>query len=88
MASAYRPWSPSTGPGFYANIVQYDTFQANGQGVAPGQGFNSSMGPNNWPPQPTPAPMTDNGILLEDSLAYFIALETGLGGPADHLIME
>ena len=32
--------------------------------------------------------MTDNGILLEGTLAYFIAKEIGSGGPADHLLME
>ena len=88
MASAYRPWSPSTGPGSYYNTVQFNTFQANGIGVAPGQGYNSNMGPNNFPPQPAPAPASENGILLEDSLTYFIAMETGGGGPAAHLLME
>ena len=66
MTSAYRPWAPSTGPGSYYNTVQYNTFQAKFQGVSPGQGYQSSMGPNNWPAQPAPAPMTDNGIYLVD----------------------
>ena len=88
MTSAYRPWAPSTGPGSYYNTVQYNTFQANQQGVSPGQGYNSNMGPNNFPPQPAPAPQSENGILLETSLTYFIALEASLGGPAAHLIMQ
>ena len=62
MASSYSPWGPSTGPGNYYNTIQYTTFQAAGITVPPGMGFNSNMGPNNWPAQPAPAPMTDDGI--------------------------
>jgi hypothetical protein len=89
MASAYRPWSPSTGPGFFnGNIPQYNTFQANGIGTPNGTGFNSNLGPNNTPNPGPPASPTEAGILLEPSLNEFIALEVGSGGPAFHLQVE
>lgn len=89
MASSYRPWSPSTGPGYYnGNIPQYDTFQQNQVTNPNGIGYASNLGPNNTPnPGPAASP-TENGILLETSWNEFIALETGLGGPAAHLIMQ
>ena len=46
------------------------------------------MGPNNFPPQPAPAPQSENGILLETSLTYFIALEASLGGRTASVTLE
>lgn len=87
MASAYRPWAPSTGPGYInGNIPQYLQFQALGLGVTTGLGYTSNLGPNSTPPQ-VPVP-DENGILLENSVVDFVALEASLGGPAAHLIME
>ena len=78
MASAYRPWAPSTGPGsFNGNIPQYNTFQANGIGTPNGIGYASNLGPNNTPNPGPPAPASDNGILLEPSWNEFIAMESG-----------
>lgn len=89
MSSAYRPWSPSTGPGFYnGNIPQYNTFQALGIGNPPGTGYNSNLGPQTNPDPGPPAPQSDNGILLEPSLNEFIAMEAAQGGPTDHLVVE
>ncbi len=89
MASAYRPWSPSTGPGYMGGIMPaYNGFQAGGIGNPNGTGYNSNMGPNNTPNPGPPAPSTDNGILLEPSLNEFIAMETAQGGPTSHLVVE
>lgn len=89
MASAYRPWSPSTGPGQTIGIMpKFNTFQANGIGNSPGIGYNSNMGPQTNPNPGPPAPASEQGILLEPSLNEFIALETGQGGPAFHLVVE
>lgn len=89
MASAYYRFPPSTGPGtFSANVAPYGTFQANQITTPPGIGYASNLGPNNTPNPGPPAPQTDNGILLEPSWNEFIALETGSGGPTDHLIMQ
>ena len=89
MASAYRPWSPSTGPGYTAGVMPaYGTFQANSIGNPNGIGYASNLGPNNTPNPGPPAPPTDNGILLEPSWNEFVAMETGSGGPADHLVVE
>lgn len=88
MASAYRPWNPSTGPGYYnGNIPQYNTFQANQITTPPGIGYASNLGPNNTPDPGAPA-ADINGILLEPSWNEFIALETSMGGPAFVLIKE
>lgn len=76
MASAYRPWSPSTGPGYTGGIMPgFSGFQAAGIGNPNGTGYNSNMGPNNTPNPGPPAPPTDEGILLEPSLNSFIELE-------------
>lgn len=89
MASAYRPWAPSTGPGYYnGNMPQFSMFQMYGYGIFPGSGYRSNLGPNNTPYPGPPSPPTDMGILLEPSLNEFIALEVGNGGPAAHLILE
>ena len=89
MASVYRPYPPSTGPGNTTFIMpNFSQFQAQNIGILPGIGFNSGLGPNNTPNPGPPAPMTDEGILLENSLNEFIALEAADGGPVFHLIRE
>lgn len=89
MASAYFRFPPSTGPGsFSGNVAQYNTFQANQITTPNGNGYASTLGPNNTPNPGPPAPQTDEGILLEPSWNEFVALETGQGGPAFYLVME
>jgi hypothetical protein len=88
MASAYRPFGPSTGPGSYFNMLPFNNLSTLGFGTDPGYGFTSYLGPNSWPNPGPPAPQTDNGILLEGSWNEFIALELSLGGPTDHLVMQ
>ena len=78
MASSFTPWGPSTGPGSYYNTVQFVTFQANQQGVTPGIGYASNLGPNNTP-DPGPPAADSTGILLENSWNEFIELENGSG---------
>lgn len=76
MASAYRPFSPATGPGNTNYIMPpFNLFQQLNYGVMPGYAFTSSLGPNNTPNPGPPAPATDNGILLEPSWSEFIELE-------------
>ena len=88
MASAFTPWGPSTGPGsFYGFRPGFAQFSSQGFGTGPGYSFTSGLVP--FPPAP-PSPQAADvqGILLEGSWSDFIALETGLGGPASHLIQE
>ena len=77
MASSYSRWGPSTGPGnYYGAVPQFVTFQSLGIGVSPGIGYYSSLGINNTPDPGPPAPASDVGILLANSLNSFIELET------------
>lgn len=89
MASAYYRFPPSTGPGtFSGNVAPYQSFQANRITTPPGNGYASTLGPNTTPDPGPPSDPNVNGILLEPSWNEFIALETGSGGPTDHLVME
>ena len=88
MASAYRPWGPSTGPGSFNGFMpNYNNFQTQQIGVNPGYGYTSTLGPNNTP-NPGPPAADIEGLLLEPSAHEFIALEASLGGPADVLIRQ
>jgi len=75
MSSPYQPYNPSTGPNYNPNVYPYNKFTPPGPGTA----YYANLSPNLTPDPGPPAPQTDNGILLENSLNSFIEKEDNSG---------
>jgi hypothetical protein len=75
MSSPYQPYNPSTGPNRNTSVYPYNRFTPPGPGTA----YYANLSPNLTPDPGPPAPQSDNGILLENSLNSFIELEDNSG---------